>query len=194
MDDLKELWLVRHGETTASVGRRIAGWSNPPLTDVGRREAAAVRTRLDGAEFSSVWSSDLDRAVSSARLAWGEPTIDLRLREVNFGDLEGHGYDDVDRQMTEVFMVFRDFRIPGGESHAELRRRVYGFADELPNGRHLLFVHGGVIRVLTQDVGLDRFVPTGTLVVVDWLARQLVDVREPDRGRNTPSIGDLSQA
>lgn len=187
MGDLKELWLVRHGETTASAGRRIAGWANPPLTAVGRREAAAVRTRLDGAEFDSVWSSDLDRAVSSARLAWGEPTVDDRLREVNFGDLEGRGYDDVDRHMTEIFMAFRDFRIPGGESHDELRHRVHGFADELPNGRHLLFVHGGVIRVLTQDVGLDRFVPTGTLVVVDWLARRLVDVRQPDRGEEYPT-------
>lgn len=180
-DDLKELWLVRHGETTASVSRRIAGWSNPPLTAVGRREAESVRERLDGAEFRSVWSSDLDRAVSSARLAWGEPTIDARLREVNFGDLEGRGYDDVDREMTEVFMRFRAFRIPGGETHDELRRRVHGFADELPPGRHLLFVHGGVIRVLTQDVGLDRFVPTGTLVVVDWLGRRLQSVHTPVR-------------
>jgi probable phosphoglycerate mutase len=181
MDDLKELWLVRHGETTASAGRRIAGWSNPPLTAVGRHEAEAVRARLDGAEFRSVWSSDLDRAVSSARLAWGEPAVDARLREVNFGHLEGRGYDGVDREMTQVFMRFRDFHIPGGESHDELRQRVHGFADELPPGRHLLFVHGGVIRVLTQDVGLDRFVRTGSLVVVDWLARRLLAVREPAR-------------
>jgi probable phosphoglycerate mutase len=187
MDTLKELWLVRHGETTASVGRRIAGWSNPRLTELGRREAESVRASLDGSEFHSVWSSDLDRAISSARLAWGEPTVDERLREVNFGELEGRGYDDVDQAMTDVFMRFRDFRIPGGETHADLRRRVHGFADELPSGRHLLFVHGGVIRVLTQDVGLDRFVPTGTLVVVDWLARRLVDVRQPDRGEEYPT-------
>jgi probable phosphoglycerate mutase len=180
-DESKELWLVRHGETTASAGRRIAGWSNPPLTAVGRREAEAVRARLDGAVFHSVWSSDLDRAVSSARLAWGEPAVDPRLREVNFGPFEGRGYDEVDDEMTQVFLRFRDFAIPGGESHDELRRRVHGFADALPAGRHLLFVHGGVIRILTQDVGLDRFVPTGTLVVMDWLERRLLAVRTPDR-------------
>jgi probable phosphoglycerate mutase len=59
MDELKELWLVRHGETTASAGRRVAGWSDPPLTDNGRRQAEAVRATLDGADFHSVWSSDL---------------------------------------------------------------------------------------------------------------------------------------
>jgi hypothetical protein len=81
-------------------------------------------------------------------------------------------------RLTEVFMVFRDFRIPGGESHEALRRRVHGFVDELPPGRHLLFVHGGVIRVLTQDLGLDRFVSTGSLVVVDWAGRRLLSLHE----------------
>jgi len=181
MDELKELWLVRHGETTASAGRRIAGWSDPPLTADGRRQAEAVRARLDGARFASVWSSDLDRALSSARLGWGEPQIDRRLREVDFGPLEGHAYDEVDGGLTEVFMVFRDFQIPGGESHDALRRRVHGFVDELPPGRHLLFVHGGVIRVLTQDLGLDRFVSTGSLVVVDWTGRHVLSLHERAR-------------
>ncbi|HOC41519.1 MAG TPA: histidine phosphatase family protein [Thermoanaerobaculales bacterium] len=178
MDEIKELWLVRHGETTASAGRRIAGWSDPPLTDVGRRQAEAVRASLDGNPFDSVWSSDLDRAVSSARLAWGEPQVDRRLREVHFGPFEGRDYDEVDGGLTDVFMVFRGFEIPGGESHAQFRQRVHGFVDELQAGRHLLFVHGGVIRILTQDLGLDRFVATGSLVVVDWTARRLLEVRE----------------
>jgi probable phosphoglycerate mutase len=181
MDELKELWLVRHGETTASAGRRIAGWSDPPLTDNGRRQAEAVRARLDGAAFTAVWSSDLDRALSSARLGWGEPRVDCRLREVHFGPLEGRGYDEVDGGLAEVFMVFRDFEIPGGESHQALKRRVHGFVDELPPGRHLLFVHGGVIRVLTQDLGLDRFIATGSVVVVDWTGRRVLSIHERAR-------------
>ena len=56
---------------------------------------------------------------------------------------------------------------------------VHAFLDGLPPGRHLLVVHGGVIRVITQDLGLDRFVATGSLVVVDWPARRLLRVHEP---------------
>ena len=82
-----ELWLVRHGETTFSASKRVAGWSDPPLTDNGRRQAEALRAVIDGAEFAGVWSSDLQRAVESARLAWGEATPDARLRECNFGAL-----------------------------------------------------------------------------------------------------------
>ena len=179
MDDRVELWLVRHGETTHSAGRRLAGQSNPPLTEIGRGQAEALRPVLDTEEFDSVWSSDLDRTLTTARLAWGEPTAEARLREVNFGDLEGSSYDQVDLEFAEVFMKFRDFQVPGGESHEELCGRVHEFVTELPAGRHLLFVHGGVLRVLPQDLGLDRFFPTGTLVGLDWSERRVLFVREP---------------
>ena len=36
-----------------------------------------------------------------------------------------------------------------------------------------MFTHGGVVRLLAREVGEDRFVPTGTLLVVDWDARKL---------------------
>ena len=175
-----ELWLVRHGETTHSASQRIAGWCDPPLTDEGRRQAAAVRGVLDGRDFASVWSSDLQRAVTSAELGWGPATEDRRLRECNFGPWEGRRYEEVDRGHAEVFMEFRNFDIEGGDSHTSFRRRVVSFVDELAPGRHLLFVHGGVIRILTQDLGLDRFVATGSVVGVDWTGRRLLFVREPD--------------
>jgi probable phosphoglycerate mutase len=121
----------------------------------------------------------MKRTMTTARLAWGEPTIERRIREVHFGELEGCSYDEIDLEFAAVFMEFRDFRIPGGESHQELHERIHGFVDQLPSGRHLLFVHGGVIRVLTQDLGVDRFVPTGSLVGVDWSERRLLFVHEP---------------
>jgi len=177
-NDHVELWLVRHGETTASAARQIAGGSNPPLTEIGRREAEALRPILDGNRFDSVWSSDLDRTLTTARLAWGEPTPDLRLREVDFGPWEGRDYDDVDPTVAAVFLQFREFEIPGGDSHQRFRCRVRDFVGDLEPGRHLLFVHGGVIRILTQDMGLDRFVATGSLVVVDWSDRRIVSLHE----------------
>jgi probable phosphoglycerate mutase len=178
-DGSLELWLVRHGETTHSAGRRIAGWCDPPLTDEGRRQASSVRSVIDGESFHGVWSSDLQRAVESARLAWGEPTQDRRLRECHFGPYEGSSYDEVDADHVEVFLRFRDFDIDGGDSHESFLDRVKGFVQELPSGRHLLFVHGGVIRIITQDLGLDRFVATGSVVGVDWPNRRLLFVREP---------------
>ena len=94
--EIVELWLVRHGETTYNAARRIAGWCDPPLTDLGRQQAMAVGPKLDGTKFDSVWSSNLQRAVETSRLAWGDATPDERLRECNFGAWEGRPFDEVD--------------------------------------------------------------------------------------------------
>jgi probable phosphoglycerate mutase len=177
-DGIVELWLVRHGETTYNAARRIAGWCDPPLTELGRNQATSVGPLLDGTTFDSVWSSDLRRAVETSRLAWGEATPDRRLRECNFGAYEGMPFDEVDATDARVFMGFRDFDMPDGDSHESFLARIGGFVDELPPGRHLLFVHGGVIRILTQDLGVDRFVPTGSVVGVDWTNRQLLFLKE----------------
>jgi probable phosphoglycerate mutase len=174
-----ELWLVRHGETTYSASKRVAGWSNPPLTENGRRQAEALRAVIDGQRFAGVWASDLDRAVESARLAWGEPRTDRRLRECHFGSLEGCSYEEADTTYGEVFHDFRGFQAPDGESHEVFRGRVLQFVENLDPGRHLLFVHGGVIRVLTQDLGVDRFIPTGGVLALDWSAGKILFLREP---------------
>ena len=174
-----ELWLVRHGETTRSVAREIAGWSDPPLTDRGRDEAMALRPKLDREVFDSVWSSDLERAKVTASLAWGEASPDARLREFNFGEMEEVSFEDIDPELAAQARRFRDFQAPGGESNTVFRARLETFLDELLPGRHLLFVHGGVIRSLTQDLGLDRFVATCSVVGVDWTAPRLLFVDEP---------------
>jgi len=181
MGESVEIWLVRHGQTTYTASGKLAGWSDPPLSDRGRAEAAAVRPVLEGRAFDSVWSSDLDRTVTTSRLAWGEPRTDRRLREIDFGDNEGRSYDRLDRDWAAGFMEFRDFEIPNGESYLQFRDRIRGFVDDLTAGRHLLFVHGGVIRILTQDLGLDRFVNTGSVVALDWSAHRLLFVEEPTR-------------
>ena len=138
-----------------------------------------MRGVLDGGRFDGVWSSDLERTIATARVAWGEPAVDRRLREVDFGSLEGRGYGEIDPSFAEDFVRFRDFQVPGGESYLQFRDRIHGFVGELSGGRHLLFVHGGVIRLLTQDLGLDRFVATGSVVVVSWSERRVLMVQEP---------------
>jgi probable phosphoglycerate mutase len=176
----RELWIVRHGETPASRGRTLAGWTDVPLTPHGEEQAAALRPILEAERFDGVWSSDLLRTVTTARLAWGEPRQDARLRELHFGALEGVAYETMDREWLEGLLRFEGFRAPEGESFAELRERVMSFVDGLLPGRHLLFTHGGVVRTLAREAGEDRFVPTGTLLVLDWDGRQLLRRREPE--------------
>jgi probable phosphoglycerate mutase len=152
----------------------LAGWTNVPLTAEGERQAAALRPRLAGLAFDSVWASDLDRALRTARLAWGEPRQDARLREMSFGGLEGQAWEALSASERDALARFSGFTAPGGESFEALRARVLSLVDTRGPGRHLLFTHGGVVRLLSREAGEDIFVPTGTLLVVDWEARRIL--------------------
>jgi probable phosphoglycerate mutase len=176
----RELWLVRHGETPASRGRALAGWADVPLSERGEEQARALRPVLAGERFVEVWSSDLRRAVATARLAWGEPRQDERLREMSFGSLEGRRWEELDPRIQQGLARFESFAAPRGETFDRLRTRVSSFIEGLASGRHLVFTHGGVVRLLSREVGEDRFVPTGTLVVLDWDARRLLSRRDGD--------------
>lgn len=188
----RELWLVRHGETPASKGRLLAGWADVPLTGQGEGEARALRPVLEETAFDGVWCSDLRRAVTTARLAWaGEATRDRRLREMSFGALEGRPWDALDPRWQEAMIRFQDFAPPEGETFDTMRSRVLEFVDSLAPGRHLVFTHGGVLRLLSREAGEDHFVPTGSLLVVDWESRRIVLRRDgagqPSRGLPAPA-------
>ncbi len=173
-----ELWLVRHGETPASRAQILAGWTDVPLTDTGEREARTLRSVLAGEAFEGVWSSDLRRTIATARLAWGEPRQDPRLREIHFGELEGLYWPTLEAPHRAALERFEGLATERGETFEVVRARVVAFLDELPPGRHLLFTHGGIVRLLSRDAGEDQFVPTGTLLALDWTARRVLFRRE----------------
>jgi probable phosphoglycerate mutase len=159
-----KLWLVRHGATDWSDADRLNGWTDVPLNEPGSRQARSLTEGLARRRFTGVWSSDLVRATETARLAAREAVGDSRLRELNFGRLEGSRWDECPPEVRGALLASDGFRAPGGESVAELRSRVFGFLDTLAGGEHLVFTHGGVIRLLLREAGRDRPVPPGAFV------------------------------
>ena len=144
-----DLWLVRHGATAWTTARRFCGWSDPPLSEKGRAQARALRPRLEAYSFDSVLSSSSIRAVETARLAYGEPLRDERLRELDFGDIEGSTWPECAPELQQGLLDFERFAAPNGESVAQLAERVTQVLRELRPGRHLIVTHGGVVRLLT---------------------------------------------
>lgn len=61
-----EILLVRHGEQALSGSLTTAESHDPPLSDLGRSQAAALGDRLRGVEFAAVYTSPLHRAVQTA--------------------------------------------------------------------------------------------------------------------------------
>ncbi|MGH2711640.1 MAG: histidine phosphatase family protein [Actinomycetota bacterium] len=161
---LRRAWLLRHGSTDFSEQGKFLGWTDQPLSPAGRAEAAALKEIVSRLSPDRVWSSDLVRAVETARLAATEPTVDPRLRELDFGDLEGLRWGELTPSLQKALVRFEGFEAPGGESVEELRERVHGFTEELGPGRHLLVTHGGVIRLMLRELGDTRTVGPGEIV------------------------------
>lgn len=152
-----DLWLVRHGATDWSAANRFCGWSDPPLSDEGREQAAALRPLLEGRSFDRVVSSTSLRAIETARLAFGEPQPDERLRELDFGDIEGTTWVDCSPQLRAALADYETFSAPNGESVARLIERVTAALHDLGPGSHLVVTHGGVIRFLLGRAGVTDY-------------------------------------
>ena len=154
MDKDLEIWWIRHGQSTWNIENRWQGHSNIPLSEIGQQQALRLRRALQEVVFDSIYSSDLDRAQHTARLALPEGSriiSDARLRECHFGDFEGLTRAQMDEAQTQVLGQWLQdpfgLPIPGGESLADVQQRVQSWLSELPgSGRVAVFTHGGVIR------------------------------------------------
>jgi broad specificity phosphatase PhoE len=148
------LTLIRHGDTEWSLSGRHTGWTDIPLVESGRRQAAQLGGRLRGRSFSLVLSSPLSRALETCRLAGLGDAVatavatDPDLREWNYGDLEGLTSDEIRRSMP-AWTIWSG-PVPGGESAEEVGRR----ADRViaralgAGGDVAIFAHGHLLRVL----------------------------------------------
>lgn len=165
---LVEVWLVRHGQTAWSDAARYTGWSDVALTAAGEARARELAPLLPAGPDVTAWSSDLDRCVRTAQLAGLEPRIDRRLRELDFGELDGLTWEQLSEAHRSAVVAFEDFAAPGGESVSQLRARVHAFFEELEPGRHIVVTHGGVVRSLLREVGRDGAVAPAQVEHLVW--------------------------
>lgn len=171
---MKELWLVRHGTTEWNASGKIQGHADIPLNALGEEQARAVGQKLSEVPFDAVWSSDLGRARRTAQLAgFLRAQPDARIRELDFGGCEGLTWDELDGLTRDDLMAYEGFHAPSGESTAQLTARVTEFVDSLPEGRHLLFTHGGVVRALLHECGEGpTHLANGSVTRIAWDARK----------------------
>ena len=139
--------------------------------------ARDLHPQLGHLTFTGVWSSDLQRACHTARLACDTPAVpDARLRELDFGPLEDQDWTQLPEETQREVLAFSENCTQGGELISVFQGRVFEFLDQLPPGTHLLFVHGGLIRLVLRCVGNDRFVPPTTVAKVNWSSRELLEL------------------
>jgi broad specificity phosphatase PhoE len=91
--------LARHGRTALNAHGRLRGHLDPPLDEVGLREAEDLAVALAGMRPARVVSSPLRRAVQTAeaiaRRAGVAVTVDERLTDRDYGPWAGEPEADV---------------------------------------------------------------------------------------------------
>lgn len=155
-----ELIVVRHGETVWNANGRQQGHLDGELNERGHEQAEAIAQRLSNESFDVLVSSDLGRAMQTARhiadRTRHEIIPDARLRERHLGIFQGLTLAQAAEQFPEVHRRFSgndpDFIIPDGESRRQTHERVIAGASaiaEQHTGERIVVVgHGGVLTSL----------------------------------------------
>lgn len=151
------LHLIRHSLTEGNERRLYYGSSDIPLSENGVRRvlAHAAAGGYPDVTGLDVLTSGMLRTEQTLELIYGPIPhgTEPRLREMDFGIFEMHGYEELKDWPEYQKWLESDFmesRVPGGESGNDVRDRAVEAAKELiARGRDTLVVcHGGVILTL----------------------------------------------
>jgi probable phosphoglycerate mutase len=153
--------FVRHGETEANRARLALGRADPPLTDRGRAQAAALAARLAGSGAVRVLSSPLARARATASAiadALGLPVEEeTRLVEMDYGEWDVRSFSEFPPEDLERWRTDASFAPPGGESLLAVGARVASLCDELTGDAtvvavsHVSPIKAGAIWAMDAD-------------------------------------------
>ncbi len=156
---MTHLYLVRHGATVWHAENRYAGTTDVALDPGGYAQAERLAIWASEARLAAIWCSPLNRAretaAPSARAAGLEPRIDERLREIDFGQIEGKTMAEAEQLFPEEIRRFKadpaTYPMPGGEDPHQVARRAESalrdIASAYPQGRVLVVAHNTLIRL-----------------------------------------------
>ncbi|MGO9857170.1 MAG: histidine phosphatase family protein [Acidimicrobiales bacterium] len=144
-----EIVYETHSTTEDNEQGRATGWLPGRLSEAGRNNAAALGQRRGGDGLAAIFVSDLQRAIETVKVAFagsGIPVLmDWRLRECDYGELNGAAAPDVHRDRR----TYLDLPYPGGESWRQAAERVSRFLSDLPlrwEGQRILVVGHAATR------------------------------------------------
>lgn len=161
-----QLGWIRHGRTDWNAAGKIQGQTDIPLNEEGKAQARRLAARLlqEGAQWTAVVSSDLQRAQQTAAILADGLGIrllapDVRLRERNYGLIEGTTEEE---RLGRWGSDWKQMEL-GQESNEAIKARGLAFVQELLTSSHrgdkmLVVTHGGFLTQLLHALcsGLDN--------------------------------------
>jgi len=127
-----------HGTTTDNEDHKATGWAPGKLSELGIQQSIDL-SKIVKDEFDALFTSDLKRAIDSAKLAWNDKydiIEEMRLRECNYGDWN-------EKKKDWSIFDFISNKYPNGESYKDVEVRIKNFLNFLKNnydGKHIAIV------------------------------------------------------
>ena len=153
-----DLILICHGQSAQRQGDKVLGWwADVSLSTTGSRQALLAGDRLSRERnVSRLFASPLRRTRETAELIGHAvkvvPTMEKGLRELDSGALAALSYEEARERYPDLIVhgkVSADGRLPGGESYADLHRRVEESVNRIVrenvDGQIVVVTHGGPI-------------------------------------------------
>jgi broad specificity phosphatase PhoE len=131
-----------HGTTTDNEENKSSGWDDVKLSELGVQQSKDLTKLTEDMTVDAVFTSDLSRAIDSANLTWGDKYpkfADKRLRECNYGDLNGKDSAIVEPMQEKSITA----AMPNGESYEDVKTRISDFLDSVRqqyDGKHIAIV------------------------------------------------------
>ena len=180
---MTRLLLVRHGQSVWNAEGRWQGQADPPLSDLGERQAEAAVAAIGPVE--AVVTSDLVRASRTAEILGAALSLPVEVepgfRERDAGEWSGLTRAEIEEAWPGYLTDHR--RPPGYELDEPLVERVLEAIERTslshPRRSVLVVTHGGVIRSLERHLGDDN--PPVPNLGGRWVERAGADVRLGDR-------------
>ncbi len=156
-----KIYITRHGQTVWNLEKRLQGWKDAPLTDLGKRQAKALGKRIREIDFDKIYCSPLGRTRKTAEIALDgeeDATIifDERLKEINMGEWEGMKAESVKEKYPEYYDIFWNspdkYEPKTGESYDDIKDRVLDALEDIVEDNSdetiLIITHGCASRVM----------------------------------------------
>lgn len=152
--------VIRHGQSEWNALRRWQGQADPPLTDLGRLQAAHAGQHVGAVD--AIVASDLERSRMTAEIiaeliGIGPVEIDPGFKERDAGEWQGLTPDEIDEGWPGWRKDGR--RPPAFEPLDPFQERIFGALDQVRSRVHdgdvLVVAHAGVIYQIESVLGVD---------------------------------------
>lgn len=183
------LLLVRHAESEWNAVGKLQGQADPPLSELGRQQAARAAARLVDEGVDAIVASDLTRACETADSLAQALSMKVQrrpgLREVDLGSWTGASRFELEKRDPDAWRCWREEGVEGwegGERYSEAMKRIEDDLAEVAaqhEGKTVVAVtHGGCVRLATCHLlgmaaeSLGRIASIGNASITEFHVQQ----------------------